>query len=164
MLQNAYSLAKFGFDTAENEQHFAEILPIGGLEALRAERLERVVADGDPRGGRAEQAQRGRAGGAPVPVKDVDFDDYYLQKEAAWIQQWTSFSNVSRNQSVGMSVPWGRQVATVTGAPRTAQPRAKRRGERAPRAVTISSCIRPVGGGGVVFRMFASEVVFLILS
>ena len=26
MLQNAYSLAKIGADTAENEQHFAEIL------------------------------------------------------------------------------------------------------------------------------------------
>ena len=29
MLQNAYFLAKFGADTAENEQHLAEILPIG---------------------------------------------------------------------------------------------------------------------------------------
>ena len=29
MLQNAYFLAKIGADTAENEQHFAEILPIG---------------------------------------------------------------------------------------------------------------------------------------
>ena len=29
MLQNAYSLAKIGADTAENEQHFSEILPIG---------------------------------------------------------------------------------------------------------------------------------------
>ena len=27
MLQNAYLLAKFRADTAENEQHFAEILP-----------------------------------------------------------------------------------------------------------------------------------------
>ena len=27
MLQNAYLLAKIGGDTAENEQHFAEILP-----------------------------------------------------------------------------------------------------------------------------------------
>ena len=30
MLQNAYFLAKIGADTAENEQHFAEILPIWG--------------------------------------------------------------------------------------------------------------------------------------
>ena len=29
MLQDAYFLAKIGADTAENEQHFAEILPIG---------------------------------------------------------------------------------------------------------------------------------------
>ena len=29
MLQNAYLLAKIGADTAENEQHFAEIVPIG---------------------------------------------------------------------------------------------------------------------------------------
>ena len=29
MLKNAYSLAKISADTAENEQHFAEILPIG---------------------------------------------------------------------------------------------------------------------------------------
>ena len=29
MQKNAYFLAKIGADTAENEQHFAEILPIG---------------------------------------------------------------------------------------------------------------------------------------
>ena len=30
MLENAYLLAKIGADTAENEQHFAEILPKTG--------------------------------------------------------------------------------------------------------------------------------------
>ena len=30
MLQNAYCLAKIGADTAENEQHFAEVLPKTG--------------------------------------------------------------------------------------------------------------------------------------
>ena len=41
MMQNAYFLAKMGADTAENEQHFAQILPIGlrprgrGREHLR---------------------------------------------------------------------------------------------------------------------------------
>ena len=51
MLQNSYLLAKIGADTAENEQHFAEILPkIGnyptGSAALGGvERLERL----DPR-------------------------------------------------------------------------------------------------------------------
>ena len=41
MLQNAYFLAKIGADTAENEQHFAEILPIGRRVAdrCRAARL-----------------------------------------------------------------------------------------------------------------------------
>ena len=31
MLQNAYLVAKIGADTAENEQHFAEILPTDAL-------------------------------------------------------------------------------------------------------------------------------------
>ena len=35
MLKNAYFLAKIGADTAENEQHFAEILPIGRRVADR---------------------------------------------------------------------------------------------------------------------------------
>ena len=34
MLQNAYFLAKIGADTAENEQHFAEILPTEALDAV----------------------------------------------------------------------------------------------------------------------------------
>ena len=32
MLQNAYFLAKIGADTAENEQHFSEILPTDAME------------------------------------------------------------------------------------------------------------------------------------
>ena len=36
MLKNAYFLAKIGADTAENEQHFAEILPkIGNYPGQR---------------------------------------------------------------------------------------------------------------------------------
>ena len=34
MLQNAYLVAKIGADTAENEQHFAEILPTDALWRL----------------------------------------------------------------------------------------------------------------------------------
>ena len=50
MLQNAYFLAKIGADTAENEQHFAEILPVdrgvvGGLEE-RAVRAQALVGGG----------------------------------------------------------------------------------------------------------------------
>ena len=40
MLQNAYFLAKIGADTAENEQHFAEILPkIGNHPTVRLPRV-----------------------------------------------------------------------------------------------------------------------------
>ena len=45
MLQNAYFLAKIGADTAENEQHFAEILPkIGNLWGRRRTRAQRAAA------------------------------------------------------------------------------------------------------------------------
>ena len=60
MLQNAYFLAKIGADTAENEQHFAEILPktdhdqpdlllVGGRLEARAELRRHVVAAEAPR-------------------------------------------------------------------------------------------------------------------
>ena len=39
MLKNAYSLAKIGADTAENERNFAEILPKFGSSELRRGRL-----------------------------------------------------------------------------------------------------------------------------
>ena len=60
MPQNAYLLPKIGADTAENERHFAEILPIG-----------RRVALGPPgcRGPAfaALKSGRGAAGGAVAP-------------------------------------------------------------------------------------------------
>ena len=45
MLQNAYFLEKIGADTAENEQHFAEILPIGRRVADRVPVGARRLAD-----------------------------------------------------------------------------------------------------------------------
>ena len=42
MLQNAYFLAKIGADTAENEQHFAEILPKGSTAAMMLFELPHV--------------------------------------------------------------------------------------------------------------------------
>ena len=43
MLQNAYLLAKIGADTAENEQHFAEILPkTGNYRTTRARGFDRA--------------------------------------------------------------------------------------------------------------------------
>ena len=47
MLQNAYFLAKIGADTAENEQHFAEILPTDALWRLR--RASKAELVGRPR-------------------------------------------------------------------------------------------------------------------
>ena len=45
MLKNAYLLAKIGADTAENEQHFAEILPIG-RERLPVSCVARMSVEG----------------------------------------------------------------------------------------------------------------------
>ena len=48
MLENAYFLAKIGADTAENEQHFAEILPKTGnypTGPVRELRRQRKVAE-----------------------------------------------------------------------------------------------------------------------
>ena len=57
MLQNAYFLAKIGADTAENEQHFAEILPKTG----------NYPAAGPPRAGHP----RGLGGPAPPGAPGV---------------------------------------------------------------------------------------------
>ena len=62
MLKNAYLLAKIGADTAENEQHFAEI----------CQKLAIGSADGDRRGRRAALAalavRAGRRGARGDPV------------------------------------------------------------------------------------------------
>ena len=47
MLQNAYFLAKIGADTAENEQHFADILPT----ELATAHLEKGPEPGAPKAG-----------------------------------------------------------------------------------------------------------------
>ena len=61
MLQNAYSLAKIGADTAENEQHFAEILPkIGNYPTGRTGRRSSSRVAGAPwyrRGTRAASSE-----------------------------------------------------------------------------------------------------------
>ena len=49
MLQNAYFLAKIGADTAENEQHFAEMLPKTGVGGDQRDQRE---------GGRRDEAGR----------------------------------------------------------------------------------------------------------
>ena len=56
MLQNAYFLAKIGADTAENEQHFAEILPKTGTYSTGPRAAARA-----PRAARGGGARRGPA-------------------------------------------------------------------------------------------------------
>ena len=80
MLQNAYFLAKIGADTAENEQHFAEILPTdgelpfveGGSEASGATALSAPagVGLGLGAGARAQASRRG--GGADLATRGAN--------------------------------------------------------------------------------------------
>ena len=67
MLQNTYLLAKIGADTAENEQHFAEILPTDALWRLRlgAAGLARGV---DERRRDGEEADAGAPDGGNLSV------------------------------------------------------------------------------------------------
>ena len=62
MLQNAYFLAKIGADTAENEQHFAEILPKTGNYPTGP--VPRVL--GGHWGKASGPAERGPRRGAPA--------------------------------------------------------------------------------------------------
>ena len=61
MLQNAYFPAKIGADTAENEQHFSEILLIG-----------RRVAD--------QQGRRGRPAARPRGPQSVKKSQHLMQR------------------------------------------------------------------------------------
>ena len=72
MLQNAHLLAKIGADTAENEQHLAEILPIGRRVADRPRRVDggatlgpggKHGAEAGPGRGPGRAARRAPAGG-----------------------------------------------------------------------------------------------------
>ena len=74
MLQNVYFLAKIGAGTAENEQHFANILPIGRRVAERPGRFnpsgEHGLGELEHRQPRREAPRRGGLGGAQVPAGD----------------------------------------------------------------------------------------------
>ena len=65
MLQNAYFLAKIGADTAENEQHFAEILVHAAGGEREARLAEPGVLDREARGG-PRPALAGGAGAAAL--------------------------------------------------------------------------------------------------
>ena len=62
MLKNAYLVAKIGADTAENEQQFAEILPIGRRAPVGAAPAARGCG-GPPL--RDAAARQGQPGGPP---------------------------------------------------------------------------------------------------
>ena len=62
MLQNAYFLAKIGADTAENQLHFAEILPKTGNYPT----VSRAAAAAEGGGPRAGAAGSEPAGAAPA--------------------------------------------------------------------------------------------------
>ena len=66
MLTNAYLLAKIGADTAENEQHFAEILPIGRCVGVLVALEDRERVDrGLKIASYAPSARRGAIGRGP---------------------------------------------------------------------------------------------------
>ena len=79
MLQNAYLLAKIGADTAENEQHFAEILPKKmdaedkeGRAALLVLRVHLALAEGHPEELRAAGVRGERAQGPRLKMRNPD--------------------------------------------------------------------------------------------
>ena len=85
MLSNAYLLAKFRFDTAENERKFAENLPkIGNVtlawRCAHSPALSRGVAGGDARGARGRGGARepglrgGRGGGRAAAERERQGD------------------------------------------------------------------------------------------
>ena len=77
MLQNAYLLAKIGADTAENEQYFAEILPIGRRRppGLR---------------GRPGRRPRSRPGASSRPARGPPEPPPRTMKCAAMFWVWTT--------------------------------------------------------------------------
>ena len=78
MLQNAYLVAKIGASTAENEQHFAEILPIGrrvtGRSARASSRAPRARAAADFEAN--ECGQRERSVKIKMKIKNQDFQSF----------------------------------------------------------------------------------------
>ena len=74
MLQNAYFLAKIGADTAENEQHFAEILSKTGNYPTGAR--ARASPPPGPRGGEARGTTPGPGRRNPVEVEAMSHSPF----------------------------------------------------------------------------------------
>ena len=82
MLQNAYFLAKIGADTAENEQHFAEISPTDAGARGRRRRSRAQVA-GAERAWAARRYLRPRGG--------------WVSKISANVAKSAKFCQISKN-------------------------------------------------------------------
>ena len=79
MLQNAYFLSKIGADTAENEQHFAEILPkIGNYPTGRL--TPRAAARSEQRAA----SSRAASGAAHPP----NFPEFIPQLHEYQLENW----------------------------------------------------------------------------
>ena len=99
MLQNAYFLGKIGADTAENEQHFAEILPkLGGVP-------NRCPAPKEGRG-----APRGRDRG-PLAVRGEQrrlHPGAGEEEQAAGLRDRPGLRRAERPRVLGRGQPRGR--------------------------------------------------------
>ena len=93
MLQNAYFLAKIGADTAENEQHSAEILPTDAL-GLRPDPGLRHF---EVRRGAVEAVPKQRAAYSEIQIRTTrmsrqklvsDFDDQCGIGECGELRYW----------------------------------------------------------------------------
>ena len=99
MLQNAYLVAKIGADTAENEQHFAENLPIGRRVARPRKRRGGRGVYVPRRGGlellhlpgRRSCALLGRRGAGPLPsfFENAFFENAFF--ENAFFENFANF-------------------------------------------------------------------------
>ena len=79
MLQNAYSVAKIGADTAENEKHVAEILPKNWQTRREASRAR--VAQRRPRPTRRTDAGVPRTPGPRIPKEANELRVFIFENE-----------------------------------------------------------------------------------
>ena len=98
MLQNAYFLAKIGADTAENEQHFAEILPkTGNYPTGPPDRSQ----TGPPRPGARGRARPARAFGKNAFFENAFFENAFFENaffDNYFVNFWRARSRLYQNE------------------------------------------------------------------
>ena len=132
MLQNAYFLAKIGADTAENEQHFAEILPIG-----------RRVADP------CRAAYRGRAASRPrrrrarcLPAREACVEWLKAEVPSAIVVTETKTWSTSALHSSFSRSNFSEVRAGAVAPEQAADPRPATRGPGVDEAALLPSALR----------------------